>query len=179
MGKALLWLLAALLGVSLCCILLLGTAALLVDTNREYPTDKPLLPDAASAVPLYAHQRRGDGGRRDAHLSPCVACPHHGDVRQGQAENPDSVSLHFQRSAYPPQRDGGSADRSSAWNLTAPLPSRLTARPPPTSPPMRSLAMAAALPDNDYRSMLNFSIAKGSGSPPDPHIDYRSNFYEL
>ena len=41
MGKALLWLLAALLGVSLCCILLLGTAALLVDTNREYPTDSP------------------------------------------------------------------------------------------------------------------------------------------
>ena len=39
--------------------------------------------------------------------------------------------------------------------------------------------MAAALPDKDYRSMLNFSIAKGSGSPPDPHIDYRSNFYEL
>ena len=36
-----LWLLAALLGVSLCCILLLGTAALLVDTNREYPTDSP------------------------------------------------------------------------------------------------------------------------------------------
>ena len=41
MGKALLWLLAALLGVSLCYILLLGTAALLVDTNREYPTDSP------------------------------------------------------------------------------------------------------------------------------------------
>lgn len=41
MGKALLWLLAALLGVSLCCILLLGTAALLVDTNRDYPTDSP------------------------------------------------------------------------------------------------------------------------------------------
>lgn len=34
-----LWFLAALLGVSLCCILLLGTAALLVDTNREYSTN--------------------------------------------------------------------------------------------------------------------------------------------
>lgn len=69
-------------------------------------------------------------------------------------------------------------------------PSRLTARTPPTSPPMRSLAMAAALPDNDdtiylfqnlyhqfasfflsvwqgnfhckgYRSMLNFFYSKG------------------
>lgn len=29
-----------------------------------------------------------------------------------------------------------------------PTPPRLTAKPPPTSPPMRSLAMAAALPDN-------------------------------
>lgn len=60
-----------------------------------------------------------------------------------------------------------------------PTPPRLTARPSPTSPPMRSLVMAAALPDKDYRSMLNFSIAKGSGSPPDPNIYYRSNFYEL
>ena len=33
----------------------------------------------------------------------------------------------------------------------------------------------------DYRSMLNFfySIAKGSGSPPDPNIYYRSTFYKL
>ena len=30
-----------------------------------------------------------------------------------------------------------------------PTPPRLTAKPPPTSPPMRSPAMAAALPDND------------------------------
>ena len=30
-----------------------------------------------------------------------------------------------------------------------PTPPRLTAKPLPTSPPMRSLAMAAALPDND------------------------------
>ncbi len=37
-----LWLLAALLGVGLCSILLLGAAALLVDTNREYPTDSHL-----------------------------------------------------------------------------------------------------------------------------------------
>lgn len=36
MGKALLWLLAALLGVSLCCILLLGTAALL-DNDDTIP----------------------------------------------------------------------------------------------------------------------------------------------
>ena len=33
----------------------------------------------------------------------------------------------------------------------------------------------------DYRSMLNFfySIAKGSGSPPDPNIYHRSTFYKL
>ena len=38
--------------------------------------------------------------------------------------------------------------------------------------------MAAALPDKDYRSMLNFSIAKGSGSPPDPNIYYRIRFVQ-
>lgn len=139
-----LWLLAALLGVSLCCILLLGTAALLVDTNREYPTDSPfyrmLLYTSIAINGLLFHYKPTnavvtvDGEMHTYHhvwLAPTMNGRYYGggmmptpaqrrlnpdgtiSTMVMQAENPDSVSLHFQRSAYPPQRDGGSADRSS------------------------------------------------------------------
>ena len=51
-------------------------------------------------------------------------------------------------SAAAPSRVARSQSKAFSVVLS-PQSRNLTAKPPPTSPPMRSLAMAAALPDND------------------------------
>ena len=150
MGKALLWLLAALLGVSLCCILLLGVAALLVDTNRDYPTDSPFY---RMLLLLFHYKSTSavvtvDGKTHPYHhvwLAPTMVMYGKGKLKTLTVFPSIFKGEHIRRNEMVEVLTG----HHIRVEFDRPTPSRLTAKPPPTSPPMRSLAMAAALPDND------------------------------
>mgnify|MGYP004455606741 CR=1 FL=1 len=142
-----LWLLAA----------LLGAAALLVDTNQEYSTGSPfyrmLLYTSIAINGLLFHYKPTsametlDGKTHPYHhvwLAPTMVMYGKGKLKTLTVFPSIFKGAHIRHNEMVEVLTG----HHIRVEFDRPTPSRLTARPSPTSPPMRSLAMAAALPDN-------------------------------